>query len=60
MVFTAPNGEKRSYQTTRFDRESEALFWYHPTTPADVGTWQVDVYINRGWVFSQTIELQAK
>lgn len=60
MVFTAPNGEQRSYQTTRFDRESEALFWYHPTTATDVGTWQVDVYINRGWVFSQTIEVQAK
>ena len=60
MVFTAPNGEQRSYQTTRFDRESEALFWYHPTTSDEVGLWRVDVYINRGWVFSQTVEIQAK
>lgn len=57
--FTAPNGTQRSYQTERFFQDSAAVYWFHPV-PNDatsVGEWQVDVYLNRARVYTQTLEV---
>lgn len=53
FVFTAPDGQRYSYQTDRQYQDSSAIYWYHPLTLA--GVWRVDVYLNALRVYSQTV-----
>lgn len=53
FVFTAPDGQRYSYQTDRQYQDSSAIYWYHPLTAA--GTWRVDIYLNAQRVYSQTV-----
>lgn len=59
FVYTDPNGMKRSYQTERFFQNSAAVYWFHPIPPGMIGTWTVDVYINRVRVFTRDVEVQS-
>lgn len=57
-VFTQPDGQRRSYQTQLFFRDSTAMYWYHPVPDDAIGEWTVDVYINRARVFTKTVNVQ--
>lgn len=53
FVYTAPDGQRYSYQTDRQYQDKSAIYWYHPVTVS--GTWRVDVYLNLERVYSQTV-----
>ncbi len=57
FVFTEPNGETHSYQAYRFYRESDAIYWFHPTRSGQSGTWTVDVYLNQNRVYTREVEV---
>ncbi|MEM9951494.1 MAG: serine hydrolase [Chloroflexota bacterium] len=56
MLFTAPDGRQRSYQTDRQNTENAAIFWLHPLDMS--GQWQVDIYMNLVHSHSETILAQ--
>jgi hypothetical protein len=55
FVFTAPNGSRASYQTDREYQDKTAIYWYHPVE--QVGTWQLDIYLNLTHVYTQTFSV---
>ncbi len=55
FVFTAPSGEKRSYQTERFFVDNTSVYWFHPVQ--ELGSWTVDVYLNTARVHTQTVQV---
>lgn len=52
FVYTAPNGERYSYQTDRNYQDKTAIYWYHPIDQA--GEWQLDIYLNFQRISRQT------
>lgn len=58
FVFTAPDGEQRSYQTQRFFQESAAIYWWHPIQQ-QTGEWMVDVFLNRVLVHTQAVTVES-
>ncbi len=58
FIFTDPDGVQRSYQTERFFQEAASLYWFHPIDQGKLGTWTVDIYINRELVYTEAIEAQ--
>jgi beta-lactamase class A len=59
FVFTEPDGVQRSYQTERFFQEAASVYWFHPIDEGKLGTWTVDIYINRELTYTEALEVQA-
>jgi hypothetical protein len=59
FVFRDPNGIQRSYQTQLFFQEAVALYYWHPVPTGAVGTWTVEVYINRSLVLRREVEVTS-
>ncbi len=56
LIYTLPDGTKRSYQVQRFLEDSTAVAWFEDVSIP--GTWRVDVFFNLVPVFSQTLRVE--
>ncbi len=55
FVYTAPDGQVYSYQTSRFFQDAAGVYWYHPAgTP---GLWTIDVYLNLQRVYTYSLQV---
>jgi hypothetical protein len=56
LMYTLPDGSKRSYQIQRFLLDSTAVAWFEDVSIP--GMWRVDVFFNLIPVFSQTLRVE--
>jgi hypothetical protein len=59
FVFTNPDGVVRSYQAQRFFQQTAALYYWHPVGPEEIGTWTVEVFLNRQPVLRRQVEVTS-
>lgn len=57
LIYTAPDGQVRSYQTRAQLRDRVGVNWYHPVDQA--GIWTVDVYVNLTRAGSYSVQVGA-
>lgn len=53
FIYTAPNGQRYSYQREVFSRDKIGIYWLH--TPEQRGYWQIDIYLNLQRIYTETV-----
>ncbi len=56
LIYTLPDGSKRSYQIQRFLLDNTAVAWFEDVSIP--GRWRVDVFFNLIPVFSQSLQVE--
>ncbi len=56
LIYTLPDGSKRSYQMQRFFEDATAVAWFEEV--AIPGLWRVDVFFNLVPVFTRTVRVE--